>query len=130
LRWGRQGKNAGISNFLPRSASPLSYSTRRASPLWAEGAVSKLWKTGIPKVDTKNWIHAMKCRIPPLLSKQSFTTFINRGKVSPIARAEFEDEAILQLYSISVGKQRRFRVGEAHSIRQISLVCSIAHSKL
>jgi hypothetical protein len=59
----------------------------------------------------------MKWRIPSLLSKQVFTTFINRGKVSPIASVEFEDEAILQLYSISVGKQRRFRVGETHSVR-------------
>jgi hypothetical protein len=59
----------------------------------------------------------MKCRIPSLLSKQSFTRLVNRGKVSPIATAEFEDPDTLQLYSISVVCRRQVQAEEARRVK-------------
>jgi len=61
--------------------------------------------------------NAMKCRILPLLSKQSFTRLINRDKVSPIPTTECEDTDILQLYSISVVSRRPVQAEEARRIR-------------
>ena len=59
----------------------------------------------------------MKCRIPLLLAKQSFTRLINRGNVAPIAATEFVEEDVLQLYSISVIGEHRFRPGKRCRIR-------------